>query len=38
MGIRTAVVAYVGRKCMQGFGGETQSKETTWKTQAFVGG
>jgi len=22
------------QRCLQGFGGETQGKETTWKTQA----
>jgi hypothetical protein len=41
MGIRAPVMAYVGRhdmKCIQGFDVETQSKETNWKTQAFVGG
>ena len=27
-----------GEKCIQGFGGETWGKETTWKTQAEMGG
>jgi hypothetical protein len=26
-------VARVGEKCLQGFGGETWGKETTWKNQ-----
>jgi hypothetical protein len=40
MGIRTAVVAYIWgvMRCIQRFDGETQSKETNWKTQAFLGG
>jgi len=31
--------AYGGEeRCIQGFGGETCGKETTWKTQALMGG
>jgi len=25
-------------RCIQVFGGETRGKETTWKTQAWMGG
>jgi len=25
-------------RCLQGFGGETRRKETTWKTKAQMGG
>ena len=25
-------------RCIQGFGGETRGKETTWKAQAYMGG
>ena len=25
-------------KCIQDFGGETRKKETTWKTQGYMGG
>ena len=31
-------VAHMRERCIQGFGGETWGKETTWKTQEWMGG
>ena len=37
--LREACSAYGGEeRCIQSFGGETWGKETTWETQAWMGG